>query len=238
MQKPTSQELFSAVDATWSAKQFISHDGWMLREGAGGGKRVSAATLEAPIDDVDIIVAEQQMTALGQKSLFMVRDSDAALDNVLEQADYGIVDPVVVLASPVSDLLKQKYTSHSVNLAESPSNDAKTIWNDGGISPDRLSIMERVTAPKTILESSDMGVAFVAAHKGIAMVHAVEVSKDHRRKGVANALMYKAALWAKDHNCNWLAVLTVRENVPACTLYQTLGMTEAAAYHYRFKRSV
>jgi hypothetical protein len=28
-------------------------------------------------------------------------------------------------------------------------------------------------------------------------------------------------------------VLTVRKNLPAHKMYETLGMTEAAAYHYR-----
>ncbi len=238
MQQPTSQKLFNAVDATWSAKRFITHNGWMIREGAGGGQRVSAATLEAPLKDVDILNAEHKMEALGQRSLFMVRDTDTELDVVLEQANYGIVDPVVVLASSVNDLLNHKYTNHETSLSQTPSQNAKTIWADGGIGPDRLAIMARVSEPKAIIQSQNMGVAFTASHKGIAMVHAVEVSKDHRRKGVANVLMYKAALWAQEQGCDWLAVLTVRENTPACTLYQTLGMTEAAAYHYRFKRPV
>ena len=238
MQRPTSHELFKAVDATWSAKNFIDHDGWIIREGAGGGQRVSAATLEAPLNSANILSAEQKMESIGQNSLFMVRDSDADLDIVLEQANYGIVDPVVVLASPVNELLNHKYTNHQTSLSQTPNQSAKEIWASGGIGADRLAIMERVVEPKAIIQSGDMGVAFSASHKGIAMVHAVEVSKDHRRKGVANALMYKAALWAQDQNCDWLAVLTVRENIPARTLYETLGMTEAAAYHYRLKRSV
>jgi len=238
MKAPTSQQLFDAVDATWSAKQFINHAGWIIRKGMGGGQRVSAATLEAPLMDVDITKAEHQMQALGQKALFMVRDSDVDLDNVLEQAGYEIVDPVVVLASPVNDLLTHQHIDHAVDLHDTPNLDAQTLWADGGIGPERLAIMDRVSGPKTIIQTKNCGVAFAAVHKDIAMVHAVEVSKNHRRKGVANALMYKAALWAQDQNCNWLAVLTVAANIPARRLYETLGMKKAAAYHYRFKRSV
>ena len=101
MSQPTPQELFDAIDATWSAEQFINHAGWCIRKGAGGGKRVSAATLEAPFKDVDIVTAEQKMQFLNQKELFMIRPSDTKLDTKLEQFKYDIVDPVVLLASPV-----------------------------------------------------------------------------------------------------------------------------------------
>jgi len=45
--------------------------------------------------------------------------------------------------------------------------------------------------------------------------------------------MYKAFQWAEEQNCKWVSVLTVRENIPARTLYENLGMVESAAYHYR-----
>ncbi len=159
MQKPTSQELFDTLDATWPAKQFINHAGWMIREGAGGGQRVSATTLEAPLKNVDIAVAERKMQDLRQKELFMVRGSDTGLDAILKSADYGIVDPVVVLVSPVNDLLKHKHTVHPTTQSGTPNTDAQVIWAAGGIGPSRLAIMERATTPKAIIQSRDMGVA-------------------------------------------------------------------------------
>jgi GNAT superfamily N-acetyltransferase len=95
--------------------------------------------------------------------------------------------------------------------------------------------MARVKGPKTIVSAGDMGVAFAAAHNGIAMIHAVEVASNHRRKGVANAMMYKAFEWAQKQECDWVATLTVHANIPARTLYENLGMEKAAAYHYRLK---
>ncbi|MEL6679458.1 MAG: GNAT family N-acetyltransferase, partial [Pseudomonadota bacterium] len=36
--------LYDAVEATWPAAHMWQQDGWTMRDGAGGGKRVSAAT--------------------------------------------------------------------------------------------------------------------------------------------------------------------------------------------------
>ena len=135
-------------------------------------------------------------------------------------------------------MLKYTHIDHTTDISDTPNRDAKTIWANGGIGLNRLDIMERVTKPKAIIQSQGMGVAFAASYKNIAMVHAVEVSRNHRRKGVANTLMYRDALWAQEQGCNWLVVLTVKENIPARALYETLGMKDVAAYHYRLKRSV
>ena len=43
----TPATLQAAMDATWPAAAMHRAGPWMLRNGAGGGKRVSAATAEA-----------------------------------------------------------------------------------------------------------------------------------------------------------------------------------------------
>lgn len=236
MQRPSPTELFHAVDATWPPLAFHSHDGWLVREGAGGGQRVSAATLLSDLESVKIAAAVEKMQSLDQDRLFMIRNSDFDLDKNLQSLGYDIVDPVVILTEQTRKLLsappKEKY---DIRALDAPNEDAKAIWAEGGIGPYRLNVMTRVKVPKTILVADEMGVAFAAASNGIAMVHAVEVATDHRRKGVANALMYKAVQWAENQNCDWMAVLTVKENIPARTLYENLGMVKAAAYHYRIK---
>lgn len=238
MHYPTQTDLFNAVDATWAPFALHEHKGWLIREGAGGGQRVSAATLLTNTKDAEISSAVTKMQSLGQTPLFMIRNENATLDAQLDALGYSIVDPVVILAAPLDKLLSNpSKQTHTVSVLDAPSASAKKIWTAGGIDQVRLNIMARVMAPKNILKAGNMGVAFVATHNGIAMVHAVEVLASHRRKGVANTLMYKATQWAKDQNCAWMAVLTVRANIPAKTLYEHSGMIEAAAYHYRRKAS-
>lgn len=236
MNLPTQTELFEAVDATWAPRSFLKQDGWLIREGAGGGKRVSATTLLSDIDTTEINSAVTKMKSLGQTPLFMIRKTDTELDAVLNAEGYKIIDPVVILVGQTQKLARTPpEETYSIVELNAPNDNAKAIWAAGGIDQGRLNIMARVKGAKSILFADQMGVAFAAAHNDVAMIHAVEVATEYRRKGVANALMYKAFRWAKDQNCKWTAVLTVKENIPARTLYQNLGMTETAAYHYRIK---
>ena len=168
----------------------------------------------------------------------MIRGSDQHLDHKLAVLDYDIVDPVVILIAPIDKLfVTPPKQNHHIDRLYVPDNNAVKIWSAGGIDQKRLNVMKRVMTRKVILSAGEMGVAFAAIYGDIAMVHAVEVASNHRRKGVANTLMYESCLWARDQGCNWISVLTVRENIPAKALYEALGMTEAAAYHYRFKPS-
>jgi GNAT superfamily N-acetyltransferase len=234
MKSPSRLKLFDAVDATWAPLAFHNHEGWLIREGAGGGQRVSAATLLAGTKNAKVSSAANKMLSIGQNPLFMIKESDLDLDAELEAMDYAVVDPVAILTAPTDSLLqRQPMLAHHIDSLIAPDNAATKIWANGGIDQNRLNVMQRVKCPKTILSAGDMGVAFAAAHADIAMVHAVEVANNHRRKGIANALMFEAFRWAKDQNCNWVSVLTVRKNLAANKLYEALGMTEAAAYHYR-----
>mmetsp|Transcript_23043 Transcript_23043/g.39095 ORF Transcript_23043/g.39095 Transcript_23043/m.39095 type:complete len:114 (-) Transcript_23043:9-350(-) len=90
----TPAALYDAIDDTWPAANLHRVGPWMLRDGAGGGKRVSAATAIAPVTDADISSAEAGMRSFHQRPLFMIRDTDQALDALLKARGYRIVDPV------------------------------------------------------------------------------------------------------------------------------------------------
>jgi len=236
MKRPSQIDLFNTVDATWAPFAIHNLDGWMVREGAGGGQRVSAATALSDTQSFQINAAVAKMASIGQTPLFMIRNTDTRLDSELHELGYKIVDPVVILMAPTTELLSNPSNKmHPVHTLNKPDTNAKIIWAAGGIDHGRLDVMARVKGPKTVLVAGEMGVAFAAARGNIAMVHAVEVASQHRRKGVANAMMYKAFEWARDVGCEWVAVLTVHANIPARTLYENLGMVRAAAYHYRRK---
>jgi len=72
------ERLYQVIDHTWPAARLWTEGGWTLRDGQGGGKRVSAATIAAP--EADIAQAETSMRAMGQRPLFMIRSGDDPLD--------------------------------------------------------------------------------------------------------------------------------------------------------------
>lgn len=234
---PDLPRLFAAVDGTWPAAATVDAGPWTLREGRGGGKRVSAATVRAPWREDDIAAAETAMRLMGQTPLFMIRPEDATLDETLDRMGYKVVDPVNLWLCPVRQLTDLRLPPVTAFTIWDPLAIMLEIWETGGIGPARIQVMERVTGPKTglfgRLSDQPAAVGFAAIHDGIAMVHALEVLPAHRGKGLGRWLMRAAALWAQKNKAEWLAVLCTTRNVPANALYKGLGMDCVGGYHYR-----
>mgnify|MGYP003624548294 CR=1 FL=1 len=230
MTLPDIQTLYDVTEATWPSASATSQSGWIIKDGAGGGKRVCATIQIEP--SADIALAEDAMLSFNQDRLFQIRTGENALDVALESRGYDLIDRVVFLAAPLTSLCK----THSTQNEEAPTEAMKSIWANGGIGPERLNVMARANAPKTYAHIDDRAVAYAAIHNGICMAHAVEVSKNHRRQGLGKSIMHQIAGWAETQGAQFMAVITVAENTAARTLYQNLGMSEVGHYHYRIKR--
>lgn len=233
----TPAELYAALDATWPAAATRRVGPWGIRDGQGGGKRVSAATAYAGWTPSDIPQAEAAQAALGQPALFMLRDGDAALDAELEARGYTIVDPVV---GYTTDLGRVEPAPPMAAFPHwPPLGIAEDLWAEGGIGPARLAIMHRAAGPKTAIlgrqNDRASGVAFVAIHDGIAMLHGLEVTPSQRRQGSANHILRCAAAWAQDHGATRFSLVVTTANEPARRLYASFGMRTVGQYHYRMK---
>ena len=231
------QEYFATIDATWPAAQKVQRGPWTLRQGLGGGSRVSAATADDPVSDADIDVAEAGMRAWDQKPLFMIRPGDEALDALLAARGYAILDPVVLYACPVEQLTNLPIPRVTVFHIWEPLALMREIWAAGGIGPARLAVMARVKGPKTGFlgrhREKPAGVAFAAIHGDTAMIHAVEILPHQRKQGMGGWFIRAAAIWAAEQGATRLAVFCTRANAAANALYSSLGMTVVGQYHYR-----
>ncbi|MBY5935392.1 GNAT family N-acetyltransferase [Tateyamaria omphalii] len=226
--------FYAAIDGTWPAATITRAGPWTIRDGQGGGKRVSAATADEPT--TDLAQAEHAMRAVHQTPLFMVRQGEDALDHLLDQAGYTIVDPTNGYVAPVDTLTNIPIPRVTVFAIWEPLAIMEDIWAKGGIGPARVAIMHRAKVKTAILarhRDKPAGTAFAAIHDGIAMVHAVEVLAHQRRQGVAQWIMRRAAVWAAEHGAHHIAVLTTASNGPANALYQGLGFRRTCGYHYR-----
>lgn len=234
---PNAEQLLAALEATWPAARVIPNGPWLLREGKGGGQRVSSATAVDAVSEADVDSGIAGMLDLGQTPLFMVRAQDAALDLSLEKRGFQIKDPVTAYIARVSDLMG-KLASVAVTPAWPPLSIQREIWAAAGIGPARVAVMDRVKLPKTthLGRSGDVpaGTAFIAIRDKVAMMHALEVLCDHKRQGVGRKIMTGAANWAAAHGAQWLSVLVVTSNQEANAFYQSLGMIDSGiGYHYR-----
>jgi len=229
--------LWPVIDATWRAPKLHHCGPFTLREGQGGGQRVSAATTQGHPDANDVRQAAQAMQDFGQSPLFMVRGDQPDFDRLLADLGYGINDPVTVLEGPIAAAAAQAPPPVSAFTAWPPLQIMEDIWAEGGIGPARVSIMMHVAPPKIALlsraQDRAVGCGFVAIHAGVAMIHALEVLATCRREGAGRHMVQAAALWAQAQGATRLAALTTRDNLASQGLFKSLGLDVVDRYHYR-----
>lgn len=226
--------LAEVMETTWPAARRWQLGPFTLRDGAGGGKRVSAASADGPFTAQDLDAALAAMP----EPLFLIRPGDETLDAALDARGWRIVDPVVAYAAPVATLAAD-LPGLTAFPHWPPLEIARALWAEGGIGPARIAVMDRVTGPKIALlgRTGDRpaGVAFVACHGAEAMLHALEVRETQRRQGLGRNLLHAAANWAASQGATRLSLVVTRQNIAARALYARLGMQVVGQYHYRMK---
>ena len=246
MSDPPAPMAVILMEASWPPAQVLRHGPFTLRRGAGGGQRVSAATLTEGFDSsdvtgADLTGAEAAMRGMGQDPLFMLtfQDSerDTGLDQMLAARGYAIKDPVVIYTADSAQIAGDGPPPMTSFTHWPPMAIARTLWQDGKIGPERLAIMDRAVGPKVAIlgrgNDRAAGVVFVALSGGVAFVHALHVLPDLRRRGAAHNLMRAAGQWAQGQGAGTLALAVTRANGPARALYDALGMAVVGQYHYR-----
>lgn len=237
MSLPNAQTLYEVIDATWPAAGTSTCGPFLIREGKGGGNRVSSAIALDRFTDTDIDAAEGAMRALGQTPLFQIRDGEDALDAALAAKGYDVIDPVTMYAIDATKLADERPPRTVAIETTGPLTIMREMWATGGIGPERVEIMHRACKPKAGFVSrwqdKPAGTSFIAMHDGIAMVHAVEILPFQRRQGLGRWLMQRAAFWTLDNGGHTLSVICTDRNAAANGLYSSLGMSVVGRYHYR-----
>lgn len=239
MNLATAHELYAVTEATWPPVSTARVGSWTIRQGGGGGSRVSAATAAAPFSETDLADAEEAMNRLQQPRLFMIRQGDEALDALLAERGYAIKDPVNVYTVSLAELNRDA-TPDPMNFYSWPPLAAqREIWQQGGIGPARFAVMDRAPNPKTTIMrrigNIPAGTLFIGVNNGIAMIHAAEVLIAQRRRGVARAMISAAGLWAANAGARQMALLVTQANTGANALYSSMGFRPVGKYHYRIK---
>lgn len=239
MRLPTALDLCDVIDATWPAATKVALGPITLREGLGGGSRVSAATATRQFDETTLGDAEDAMRAWGQAPQFMLRPGDDSLDQMLEASGYRIKDPTNLYVAPIADIAATKPPPVTSFQVWPPMEVQREIWAEGGIGPDRIAIMRRADCRKVSflgrVDDRPAGTVYAGIFNKIAMLHALEVLSTSRRKGLAANLTRAVAIWGQKHKASHLALATTRDNLAANALYASLGMRLVGQYHYRIK---
>ncbi|MEL6573559.1 MAG: GNAT family N-acetyltransferase [Pseudomonadota bacterium] len=239
MTLPSAQTLHDVIEATWPAAATQFAGGFVVRQGAGGGSRVSSATALTTDSTATRIDAAEAMKSRGQPPLFMIRDGDTALDEALAGDGYQVKDPSVLYASPIGPLAAVAPPPISTFQVWPPLAAQNDIWAEGGIGPSRRAVMDRATCSKTSIlgriNDRPAATAYVGFAHDCAMIHALEVAPTDRRQGLAALVTRAAAIWGQREGALWLTLVTTQGNIAANALYTSLGMTVVGHYHYRIK---
>ena len=228
----------------WPAPETMDLGGWLIRAGRGGYNRVNSVwpghfTGEMALRDA-IEATETVYRKRGLLSRFQVLDiaQPVDLDGVLERRGY-------LSELACSDMWKP------VSAASMPADVSVTA----AVSPDWLSLFGSHQSPEKaaeypeILKKLPPGRGFLVCRRdgrpdGVALVghtgtdvavDCVLTRPERRRSGIARALLMAAEAWAAKQHVQRLILSVVDDNVPAVSLYTTLGYRKLSAYHYRFK---
>ena len=233
--KPDAATLLHHMTASWPPVATHRVGPWVLREGPGGGTRVTCAVAEAPVTSDDLPPLLQAAARLGQPGLVMVRQADDATDGMLATAGWPMGDEVVLYLAPSSGFAPPP--GMAAFALWPPLAIQRLIWNEGGIGAGRQAVMDRTSGPKAAIlgRSGDRpaGTAFVAIAGGIAFLHGLTVVPALLRRGTARNIVAAAGAWAQAAGAAWLALAVTRGNLPARVLYASMGMEVVGHYHYR-----
>lgn len=229
-------DIARAFETTWPAAATADSGALRTGRGLGGGGRVGSTFATAPgWRPEDIAAAEEIHRGWDQRPLFRVGDDDTALAGALAARGYRREKPTAILAAGCADLAGD-VPGMAAFAIWPPLAIQRELWAAGSIHPARQAVMDRVRLPRAALlgRISDRaaGVAFVAADGTVAMLHALEVAPQFRRRGVARWLIRKAALWAGEQGATRLALAVARDNAPAIAAYRQAGFHEIAGYAY------
>jgi len=233
----TQSDVIRALQATWPAAKTQVRGRVTLRQGLGGGSRVSAATINGVLTPQDLQNAETAMQAAGQNPLFMIQPDDDANDHLLAQAGYLVKDPTVLYRAASGALPRLQTGAATQEWPPTAAQQAR--WAVGGIGPARLAVMARAACTKTCLALycgvSTAATPFAALHERIVRTHPLDVAPAFRRQRFGAQLTAAAAAWGQKQGAATLALATTRANTGANALYSSLGMQIVGGYHYRIK---
>ncbi|WP_075003899.1 GNAT family N-acetyltransferase [Streptacidiphilus jiangxiensis] len=234
----------------WPAAEAVEQDGWLLRRTPGVSRRRSnsavpygtAVAPRASLARVEEFYAARDLPAVVQVA---PAEDHVALDALLADRGYrraaptlvctAVTDEVVITSCPAGPL--------EVGLAEHPAR----AWLDAFVDLDghdgSRSVADRVLVhvpgPAAYLSATHegrvVGIGLFVAAPGCAGVFCMATHPDHRRRGVATALLHVGARWAAARGAGTLYLQVEEDNGPARRLYEGLGFRVSHSYHYRIR---
>jgi ribosomal protein S18 acetylase RimI-like enzyme len=215
---------------------------WLLRAGGGFTGRANSVLVVGdpgmPLPDaVDAVTrwyAERGLPPCAQLAGVQSRAADAAFAAAgWEQASAALVLTAPIGTPPPVDV--------PVDLSPKPDDAWLSGYRYRGaelppVAAEVLTNAEDVVFASVRLEPAPAPLAAVARGvltDGWLGVTAVTVAEEHRRRGLATAVMAALQGWAAERGAHSVYLQVAADNTPARALYRRAGFIEHHRYHYR-----
>jgi ribosomal protein S18 acetylase RimI-like enzyme len=218
---------------------------WRLRAGGGFTGRANSALV---VGDPGMPLPEAVAALTGwygarglQPRAMLPGTRARPADAVFAAAGWQHRDDVLVLTAPIAAAPPAGGAAEQVQLADSPDEAwlAGYRYRGAPLPPVARSILTnaedvvfasvRSAAPP----APPAAVARGALTDGWLGVTAVTVAEEHRRRGLATAVMTALQRWAAARGAQWVYLQVAADNAPARALYRRAGFIEHHRYHYR-----
>jgi GNAT superfamily N-acetyltransferase len=234
------EDLERVAARGWRALQEDRLGDWLLRAGGGFTGRANSVLvvgdpgmpLPAAVDAVTGWYRERGLRPCAQLPGVQSRAADAAF----AAAGWARDEDVLVLTAPIA---APTVVDVPVELADAPDDAWLTGYRYRGSELPPVAAQLLTNAEDVVFASvrtEDGPVAAVG--RGVLTddwlgVTAVTVAEEHRRRGLATAVMAALQNWAGERGARAVYLQVVAGNAPARALYRRAGFIEHHRYHYR-----
>jgi N-acetylglutamate synthase len=218
---------------------------WLLRAGGGFTGRANSALVVGdpgmPLPEAVEAVARWYGARDLQPRAMLPGAQARPADAAFAAAGWQHGDDVLVLTAPIGAARGAARAMEEVELADAP--------DDAWLAGYRYRGAELPAVARSVLTNAEdvvfasvrprpapdppAAVARGALTDGWLGVTAVTVAEEHRRRGLATAVMAALQRWAAERGAQWVYLQVAADNAPARALYRRAGFIEHHRYHYR-----
>jgi ribosomal protein S18 acetylase RimI-like enzyme len=238
------REVEQAALRAWPALEQCDEAGWLVRLAGGYTKRANSITALqpcAPASEAQVALCEALYRERGLPPIFRLVEPLApeGLDDLLARRGYGVVEPSLVLAAPLSALgiaqprhpLCIEHDIESWLAAyQAVSGSALPQAAHGRIL---AAIAGRVQLATIRQEGAPVACALAVAEGAYVGLYDLAVAPAWRRQGLGRALVMGLLRWGCDAGAAWAYLQVVEANAVARALYEGLGFQRLYGYWYR-----
>ncbi|MBB3083024.1 GNAT family N-acetyltransferase [Geodermatophilus sabuli] len=225
----------------WRGSEEAALGEWLLRAGGGFTGRANSVlvagdpgrALPNAVDAVTAWYRERGLRPCAQLPGRQARPADAAFAAAGWERD----EDVLVLTAP---LTSGPDGGVPVDLSPTPDDAWLAGYHHRGrpLPPTARAVLtnaEDVVFASVRLDEGPLA----AVARGVVTddwlgVAAVTVAEEHRRRGLATAVMAALQRWGAERGATWVYLQVTSSNAPARALYRSAGFIEHHRYHYRY----